>query len=431
MLLTRAALAGSLLLVLAHSGEGLAQATEDEIQRLQLLETTPLDSLVDRPWWGPRVPLHEALPGTTGSRAQDCGVCHAEIYAEWRTSAHAAAWVDPQFQAELHKDPEVAWICINCHVPAAGQQEEVVAWTPARGVRDVDRRDNPDYDPTWQQEGISCMACHWRDGAIAAPHADVDAPHPVVHAPDLLEADLCLSCHQADVRLEDALVCHFTTGQEWLEAGQTDSCPACHMPQVDRAVAPQSPIRRTGRHTWPGSLLPKVNPPPEGFAAVAASWEAGVEARLELPETAAPGQLVTAIVSLENVRAGHRVPTGDPERYLLLTTRVVAGTTGAGPVIAGARARLGQRWIWWPLARKLDDDRLAPGQVRSWEVPFVMPQEGARVELSLEHYRISPENAAFHGLADYATHRVVQRIEQGLLPTDRDDGGLPRDAAPR
>lgn len=362
-------------------------------------------------------------------------MCHTQIYAEWKTSTHAAAWRDPQFQQELHKDPDVGWICMNCHIPAADQQDTIVGWDPDLGVRQVKRSANIAVDSSWQDEGISCLSCHWRDGAIAAPHADVQAPHPVVYAPDLKEADLCLSCHQADVRLENALVCHFTTGQEWTEAGRPKPCQGCHMPAMRRPVVAGSPVRDTRQHTWPGSLIPKSNPPPAGLEEIAATWEAGVEAQIELPAEARPGQRVEARVSLSNVRAGHRVPTGDPERYLLITTRVRSGTASGpsddAPVIAGAVARIGQRWIWWPLARQLDDDRLAAGETRTWNVPFVLPAAGATVDVTVEHYRISPTNAAWHGLRDYPTHRVVQHLERPVHPSADQQPPLRQDAPAR
>lgn len=399
-------------LLLAGLGLGVAAADTELPARLE--------ELVDRPWWRPRAPLHEPLPGTTGSTAAACGQCHIEIYAEWKASIHAHAWTDAQFQKELHKDPEVAWICINCHTPVAGQQEELVEWDPEQGVRAVDRRPNPEHDPVWQDEGITCMTCHWRPEGIAAPHADVQAPHPTVHAPELLEAELCTSCHQADVRLEDSLVCHFTTGQEWREElaaslglqgdAEPPPCQSCHMEEVVRPVAPGFPPRVTRRHSWPGSLIPKDDAPPEELAQWA-GWEPGVDLEIHLPAEAAPGQRVDAVVTVENDRAGHRVPTGDPERYLWLSVRV-EDPSGAG--LAGLQARMGQRWIWWPLAVKLDDDRVRPGEVRRFVVPFVLPEQGATVHARLEHYRISPENAAFHELEGYPTHRVVAEVSQPL-----------------
>ena len=77
-------------------------------------------------WALPRVPDIEPYPGTTGLSASRCADCHAEIAAEWAASTHAHAWVDPQFQAELHKDPEIGWICLNCHTPLQAQLPERV-----------------------------------------------------------------------------------------------------------------------------------------------------------------------------------------------------------------------------------------------------------------------------------------------------------------
>ena len=376
--------------------------------------TAFLEELSERSWWAPRTPLHEPLAGTTGSKAADCGTCHAEIYREWTMSTHAHAWTDRQFQGELQKDPEVAWICINCHTPAAGQQEELVAWAPEHGIRQVPRQENAEFDPRWQDEGIGCMSCHWRPEGIAAAHPDVQAPHATVYDPGLKEADLCLSCHQASVQLEDTLVCHFTTGEEWSqEAGAPRPCQGCHMPEVERAVAPGAPVRMTRRHSWPGSLIPKTDPPPDGWETLQ-DWLPGVEARIELPPSARPGERVKARLVLENVRAGHRVPTGDPERFLLLAARAEDAT---GQVVAGLTWRLGQRWVWWPSARKLHDDRLLPGEARARTLEFVMPEGGATLHLSLDHYRITAENAARHGLQGYPGHRRVLE-QQAVVVAD-------------
>ncbi len=380
-----------------------------------------LEDLTDRLWWQPRAPLHDPLPGTTGSSAAACGQCHAEIYAEWQASTHAHAWTDRQFQQEMAKDPEVAWICQNCHIPAAGQQAERIRFDPERGVRDVERSENERFDAAWQDEGISCMTCHWRPEGIAAPHADAKAPHPTVYAPELSEPALCTSCHQADVRLEDALVCHFTTGEEYEAGGRPETCQGCHMPVVERAVAPGAPVRQTRRHFWPGSRIPKAPWTPEQ-AALQATWEPGVEARIDLPAPVAPGERAAVEVVLDNVRAGHRVPTGDPERYLLLQVRILAAD---GRAIAGLDERIGQRWIWWPVALKLDDNRIPAGEDRAWSLPFVMPPDAVSVELSLEHYRISPENAAYHGLSDMPNHRTVQTLSLDLGPAVA-GGGQPR-----
>lgn len=361
-------------------------------------------------WESPRTPvLVEPLPGTTGLSAESCGTCHPDIYAEWKASTHAHAWTDAQFQAELHKDPEVGWVCLNCHTPVADQQAELAVSTGQ--IRAPKRSPNAAFDAGLRDEGITCLACHWRPEGIAAPHADTKAPHPVVHEPELLTEALCVSCHQAVARVEPTLVCTFNTGVEWQEAQPGKTCPECHMPRVTRPVALGGEPREGGRHTWPGSLIPKDAQPPEE-AALSSDWEPGIEARLAAPpEVAAVGEELEITAVVENVRAGHLVPSGDPERYLRVRLRAFDRD---GALLAASTHRIGQRWTWWPEAHKESDNRLARGEPRELALRFVQPAGGSTTELTVDHVRISPENAAYHDLGDYPTERRVVTLEAAV-----------------
>ena len=355
-------------------------------------------------WQLPRTPVIEPFPGTTGISAASCGQCHAEIYAEWKTSTHAHAWVDPQFQAELHKDPEVAWLCINCHTPMGNQQERL--HTPTDQVRAPKVVDNPGFDRELQQEGITCLTCHWRADGIAAVHDDVVAPHPTVYVPELRTEDTCTSCHQAVARLEDALVCTFNTGQEWADAAPGKTCPECHMPPQRRASAPGSPERAGGRHTWPGSLIAKDTPTADERVLMEADWVPGIDLVLHAPTKAKAGERVTVSITVTNARAGHLVPTGDPERYLDVGL-VALDPTGAP--LSAAELRIGQKWEWWPVARRLSDNRLAPGESKVVKMMVEVPDLAGSFAVTgwVDHVRISPENAAYHDLGDYPTRRRV------------------------
>ena len=136
------------------------------------------------PWERPHTPVlsAEAL-GLSGLKASDCSTCHADVAAEWSTSIHAAAWTDPQFQAELHKDPEVGWLCLNCHTPLANQQASLV--TEFDNIRAPVTVPNPSFDPVLRDEGVTCLTCHWREDGIATARAEVRAPHATVHDPEL------------------------------------------------------------------------------------------------------------------------------------------------------------------------------------------------------------------------------------------------------
>lgn len=371
---------------------------------------SPPPSVPDPDWMSVTVPPMAPFPGTTGLSAASCGSCHQEIYTEWSASTHAHAWVDRQFQAELHKDEAVAWLCINCHTPLAAQQVQLT--TSTGNIRSPQRVDNPNFDAELQAEGITCLTCHWRPEGIAAVHEDAVAPHPLVYAPELRSETTCTGCHQAVARLEDALVCTFNTGQEWADAAPGRTCPECHMPSVSRASAVGAPERKGGQHLWPGSLIPK-DAWSDAEAALFKDWVPGADLTVVVPDVGDVGEPVTIRVQLTNARAGHMLPTGDPERYLELRTLVESVD---GDVLISEEHRVGQRWEWYPVARKVDDNRLAPGETRAWEHRFTLPEGGAALRVELDHVRISPENTGHHDLGDYPTRRRVKSEARQIRP---------------
>ena len=363
------------------------------------------------PWTQPRAPvLAGPIAGTTGLSAERCGDCHAEIQAEWAASTHAHARVDPQFQKGLHKDPDVGWLCLNCHTPLSNQQRELTQATAS--VRAPVRTPNAAFHAELQAEGVTCLSCHWRPEGIAAAHEGVQAPHPTVYDPALRTEQACVDCHQAVARLEDALVCTFNTGAEWAAAAPGKSCPECHMPRVTRAVAPGAPAREGGRHLWPGSLIPKDRQS-DAEAAMFADWQPGLDATVTL-QPAAPGQPATARVTLTNARAGHMLPSGDPERTL--DVRATVRGVGGAPLAVGSW-QIGQVWEWWPRARRVSDNRLAAGESRVLSIPFVMPAGAVVAELTVDHVRISDENHAYHALGDYPARRTVVEARARAEPT--------------
>ena len=315
--------------------------------------------------------------GLDGLRAEDCGRCHTSIYEEWRQSTHAAAWLDPQFQAELHKDPEVGWMCLNCHTPVKNQQADIV--TQSGVVRSPATRPNAAFSSEYRDEGVSCLGCHWREDGIAAPHRDVAAPHAVVYAPDLHEDGACTNCHQAMARLEDALVCHFDTGGEKERAGVQKSCSECHMPAVERPVVPGGKVRKGGAHTWAGSGLGKGLWPAHSGLNSLAVYE---------PKLDASGRLS---FTLHNAKAGHKLPTGDPERFI----RVTAETRDSeGKALETHTWRIGQVWAWSPVAKQLSDNRLDVDERRRFE--WLPNRPANSVSLTVEHVRMSQDNLDYH-----------------------------------
>lgn len=348
-------------------------------------------------------PLGDGLElpaGLGGIAAEDCGSCHQAILEEWRVSTHALAWVDPQFQEEIRKSDN-RWLCLNCHSPLLVQQDY---WPRDLVEGDVERpvlSSNPVFDASLRAEGISCAGCHVREGRVHGPGLPGSlAPHPVVVDEDLSDGSgLCLRCHQAVARYEGKnFVCTFRTGEEWRagpydEEGQT--CVSCHMPRVRRPAALGGPERQVARHWWRGAGIPKiegVHPPPEALPP-------GLGLRVEREEDG-------LAIHMRNARAGHRLPTGDPERWIEVRLRFFAA--GGQPIGEPWEHRIGQVWSWDP-PTKHADNRLAPLEARVRHIP--LPPGAERAIVTASSHRMTDEIATYHGLLgiyprSIRTHRI-------------------------
>jgi hypothetical protein len=354
-------------------------------------------------------PLADTDPpeGLTSMDSATCGGCHIDQLAEWRDSIHARAWDDDQYQAELAKDPGVSWICINCHLPLFDQQARLPVALTDGDLRQPVLADNPTYDETLRDDAIGCAACHVREGWVEGPTGSAPgAPHRARKSPNLTDPSFCTRCHGVEVYVEELeLICAFATGREWeawRAAGDGDAatrCQDCHMPTVQHRRWSGAAPAAGPHHAFPGSLIPKRPADTAAFEALQAIFPEGVEVAISvLPAPLAGGATATARVVLHNARAGHSVPTGDPERYLEVRTMVVDAD---GALLAEQVEVIRSRYEWHPRPKLLSDNRLAAGEERVLEIPFVAPGDGdVRVTVQVDKYRIDQHALEYHHLGD-------------------------------
>jgi len=361
-----------------------------------------------------------AIPtGLTSLSAESCGTCHPEIYDEWKVSTHAWAWKDLQFQAEIQKGG-AKWMCVNCHTPLRSQQEH---WPIALDDDDVDRPHlvpNQRFDRELQQEGITCVGCHLRNGVIHGPGLSASEPPHATQADEAFRGEgICLRCHQAEAAYPGkSFVCTFTTGQEWADSPFKQvgvTCLGCHMPPVKRPAATEGPVRWVRRHWWRGAGIPKVqgvHPPveanPPGLGLKASTLDGSVH------------------LVLSNERAGHLIPTGDPERWIQIEVEFL-GEDGE-PLGEPWTYRIGQVWEWSTPPVKRSDNRLAPREARTLDV--AIPTGAAKVLVRASSHRISEENAEYHGLlgryplsvSTHETELIINPTAGRTAPSGQPDG---------
>jgi len=188
--------------------------------------------------------------------------------------------------------------CATCHAPQA--------YTHSLS-RHAAAFSNPSFQAAWtrhpdpwclschRRDGIACQDCHGELVTTGPSPAAADAPHDLLVADDF-GTTTCAPCH--DVLPPGATVALQTTMQEHMPA--TGSCASCHLPDGDHqtlGARDHAFVRGALEVDWSGTGADRV---------------ARVRAR----------------------GVGHRVPTGDPFRQLLLEV-------GAGDQVLD-RARFGR-----------------------------------------------------------------------------------------
>ena len=310
------------------------------------------------------IPYQKVPAGLDSLKAESCGTCHREIYDEWKTSVHAHAFADPFFQAYWKKDKNI-WVCLNCHTPLENQQPTLIKTIPRGRVEKAIQEPNPHYDADYQKEAISCAACHVRDGVIYGPFEDSAAPHPTKFDPNFRTTQICYRCHNVvsgPAQFYNAGPCGTYAEYEGKFFMQERGfiCQSCHMPEIDRAVASDGPIRRGRQHHWRGGHDPDMIK-----RAVAVQIKAD-------PPHPKPGDQVTFTLTLINAGAGHKIPTGDPDRHFTIEFLV---EDREKRVIRQDISTMG-RWIMWqPVILELYDNRLLPLASREYRFTYRMPAE--------------------------------------------------------
>jgi DNA-directed RNA polymerase subunit RPC12/RpoP len=281
------------------------------------------------------------------SGAPECGVCHKNIYNQWKGSMHAAAFSDPVWRALMAMGSEetggkTGKFCIGCHTPAGLVTGDVTK------SEDVFSEDT-DLVSTF---GVQCDVCHViskdhgsqtplgepGNGAFTlspgkvkrGPYEDCDT---AVHTGELsalhMTSLVCANCHQTF---------HFTSGlplertyDEWkhsVYAQKGIQCQHCHMMPVDKAVeaartlvppamnGPASELKSERSpffsHWFLGGNYPMALREGHQDHAREIMHRLQTAASLDLEVSDAvisPGQLLKLKVKVRNVAAGHNLPT--------------------------------------------------------------------------------------------------------------------------
>jgi hypothetical protein len=214
--------------------------------------------------------------GVESPSAADCGKCHIDIYHEWQASPHAQSYVSDSYRKATREHDFDK--CTGCHAPST-----------------VFAEGTPTTRPQRPEEGVTCITCHLRDGAMAGPVESTALVHPHPISVDVAfynSSELCGKCHVGTV-------------EEATANGATNSCQECHMPRIVR----KSTQAKGGFARLLVAFEDKVPSRKHGFSLHAMSAPAGSVPISLAIEPGTNGQ--SHVVATITHALPHSIPTGD------------------------------------------------------------------------------------------------------------------------
>jgi hypothetical protein len=213
--------------------------------------------------------------------------------------------------------------------------------------------------------------------------------------------------------LNPALVCTFETGEEWKETSKKEqgfNCISCHMPTLKRPISKDGPEFESHRHHFPGSGIPKFDDMPiEGLQGLEITPS-------KLNVNYNPGDTLRFLLTLQNLYAGHSLPTGDPERFYLVSFRFCNGEE----TLKEQDFRIGEKWQWYPVAKKISDNNIKSLEKREFVFTTSIPdRKGLELIVEVTKHRITEENAEYNKLPDSYPKSISifrETYEVSILP---------------
>ncbi len=345
-----------------------------------------------------------------------CSECHGELHTEWRDSAHARAARSTEYLAM--QKLAGAEQCDRCHAPLRAAAPK---------------------DPT-AQEGVNCDVCHTMSEVTAVPAGGrftlrlqepekygplCDAKNHYFHkmacSPLHTSSGMGAACHQMHLIGPAGDIPVYTEAEEWKAstyAGTGVECQTCHMPGEKREVAVGAGARsEVSDHRFLGE------------AATLRKHALG----LKVTPTVTDAALDVAI-ELSNDKAGHAVPSGSPERRLVLRARLLA--PGDDSEIAREERIFGRVLVdeqgnevpFFRAVRVARDDRLRALEVRKILLTLATTRTGTLVIDLL--WRSMPPGIANQLQVPVSPDVVLAEVRLAIKPSATKPGSLLRTVQP-
>jgi hypothetical protein len=268
-----------------------------------------------------------------------CSGCHMDLYNQWKGSMHSNSWTDPVYRSALSfmskaSHGKIDNFCMGCHTPAGVVMREA---TPAgKNMSEA------------AVQGVHCEVCHnvskisgYGNGSYVltpqlhgrplkfGPYKDAVSPiHDTAYSQLHTQSEFCADCH--DVTHPFNRVPVERTYTEWRDssyAGDGVQCQDCHMKPAKGRASPIGKDRdRVYTHNFVGAnaLVTQLLGSETHSKLAEDMLKACATVEILAPTQLSPTRTNQIQVRVNNIGAGHKLPTGFPEgREMWLDFKVV------------------------------------------------------------------------------------------------------------
>ncbi len=239
------------------------------------------------------------------STVQDCNSCHTQTFKQWSKSRHAksAAVNSPIYKAMLNtRTTENIKACQTCHEPVAALDQTGFV------------------SKSLVNQGVNCDVCHAfkveekhkklefvpvEGNKKLGPYDDaISTMHQHEYSKVLSDSKSCIVCHNN--RQNPHGVGFIDTEAEWKKSEYYKNdieCQDCHLPAISGKTAELGKIRdKVYSHRFWGGFNKEM-------------IQNSISLDLDVNKV---GNQFELLATLENLTAGHNIPTGSPLRMLVL-----------------------------------------------------------------------------------------------------------------
>jgi hypothetical protein len=307
--------------------------------------------------------------------SKTCGKCHGEIYTHWKNAMHSMSIEDPIFMASymeayMNTKGEAKYECLPCHAPIT--------------------QINGDYDLNEEatREGVSCNFCHSIKGLNAG-----DTSHPFIFetgnikrgplsststsahgtAPSALfkSSELCAGCHEYTNKNGVKVLGTYSEWKESLYAKKGTQCQNCHMPLIPGRVINE----KRGEASQKNINL-------HAISAAHSTEQLQKAVTVEIKDLHQEDNFIHIVVEVTNSGSGHMVPTGIPNRKLILWAELRTPTEVTSQQRVYERILIDEQDmplkkicnLFQNAAKVTLDTRLRPGEKRTESFVFARPK---------------------------------------------------------